>query len=148
MKLNKKKLGFTLIELLIVVAIVGVLILVGTPYYNKYIQSSEINSSLTSLNFYRTSIAVCLQTKVNQDVCNGGSSSIPKDFSDGSIKGIKSIETKKSIINVVSGTYLPELNDYVKIKYKPLQKESVIVWEISCSDYELGTIVDNCSSQY
>lgn len=149
MKKNKKdKKGFTLIELLIVVSIIGTLIAISIPYYNKYIQSAEVNSNLTSLNFYRTSIIVCLQTKTNYKLCNGGDFSIPKDFSDGSVTGIQSIKTSQSIIEVVSKTFLPDLNDYVKIKYKPISKSSVFEWEISCNDYNTGTIVDNCSKQY
>lgn len=148
MKLKKNIKGFSIIELLIGLLIVSILALVANPYYEKYIQNSKINSSLTGLNFYRTSIAVCLQSKIDYKVCNGGSYSIPKDFYNEDIQGIKSIETKQSIINVVSSVFLPDLDDFVKIKYRPVKKNSVIEWEISCNDYDIGTVVDNCSKQY
>ena len=144
MKLNKKNNGFTLIELLIGVIIIGVLIAIGSPYYNKYIQSSKVNSSLTSLSFYKTSIIVCLQTKTNHRVCNGGEHNIPQNFSDNSIRGIQSIKTKMSVINVVSEVFLPDINKHIKIQYKPISKKSVFEWEISCNDYNIGTIVENC----
>jgi len=147
MKLKKTK-GFSIIELLIVLLIISILALIANPYYEKYIQNSKVNSSLTGLNFYRTSIAVCLQTKIDYKVCNGGKYSIPKNFYNEDIKGIKSIETKESIINVVTSVFLPDLNDFIKIKYKPIKKNSVIKWEISCNDYNIGTIIDNCSKQY
>lgn len=148
LKITKKQKAFTLIELLVSVLIIGILILVGTPYYNKYIASSEINANLTSLNFYKTSIVVCLQTESNYRVCNGGTHSIPKNFNNNEINGIQSIDTKMSIIEVVSKTFSSDLEDFVKIKYKPLFKNNVIEWEISCNDYDVGTIVDNCSKQY
>lgn len=151
MKFEIKK-GFTLIELLVSICIISILIVSGIPYYHKFIQSSEINSSLSSLNFYKTSIVVCIQTKNNPKVCDSGNYSIPEEYFkkkyNSNIKGFNSIVINNSVIYAISETFLSELNDYINIKYTPIIKENLIEWEISCNDYSIGSIVDNCSKEY
>ena len=44
--MSKKKNGFTLIELMIVVAIIGILAVVGTPVYTNYLIRAQISEGL------------------------------------------------------------------------------------------------------
>ncbi len=142
------KKGFTLIELLISLFILGVLILMSEPFYSKYLKESEINSNLTSLNFFKTSISVCIQIKP-KEYCNGGVENIPRNFNNkNTINGFDSITTKKSNILVVTTTINPLSNKNVIVFFEPIVHRNHIQWLVSCSDFDIGTIVYNCSKQY
>lgn len=62
--------GFTLVELIIVVAIIGVMIGVATPFYKQYIHSANEKACLAEVQSYSNFVYYLLSTQNNEKITN------------------------------------------------------------------------------
>lgn len=137
--------GVTLIELLIVVVIVGLLATIAFPNYQKYVQSTKATTEMSSLNSYKTAVMLCIQINISRDSCNDGSENIPKGFSSAGKKGVESVSIKNAIIKTKLTAINPESKERVFVELAAMSFEGIFEWQISCSDFKYGSIVEGCS---
>lgn len=55
-KKNKNDAGFTLVELLVVLAIIGLLLAVGTPQVLKYLSSAKVDAAKTQISNFESAL--------------------------------------------------------------------------------------------
>ncbi len=152
----KMKKGFTLYEILIVTLIIGILGLLAIPNYESYIKNAKSTKGLSVLNSYKTIISTCITQNGNINLCSGGQYQIPNDITDrqsSTIDGIGIIKVDKGIINAtIEFLKKPVLTDsvnssYVYVNYTPVISQGAINWILSCSDFNVSSVVEGCTQQ-
>lgn len=143
-----KKNGLTFIELLVVLFIIGILSMVSLSNYYKNVKETELTSYLSSLNKYKNSILMCLYITGHKKKCDGGKENIPDNFNDNQIKGVNSVIVVDSVLYTQLDVVNPKNNQKISFSFNPVVKENVIEWNVSCSDYNVGSLFQKCEKLY
>ena len=86
---NKNQFGFTLIELLISIAIVGILMAIAIPSYQRYTRRAHYAEIVQAASPFKLGVEECYQVMGSLDGCIAGTNGIPNDT--GSVGMVKSV---------------------------------------------------------
>ena len=75
--------GFTLIELLIAIAIVGILVAVAVPSYQKYTKKAHYTSVVQAAAPFKIGLEECFQIMGDLSECSGGQNGVPSNITEG-----------------------------------------------------------------
>lgn len=80
---QRGQVGFTLIELMIVVAIVGILAVIGVPAYQNYSARAKFSEVVSNTGTFKTAVEMCAidQGAVPIAACAAGSNGVPAPVS-------------------------------------------------------------------
>lgn len=98
MRYNKK--GFTLLEMMIVVAIIGILISIVLPSYQRYTQRARFSEIVQAVAPYKIGVEECYQITDDLRTCQAGQSGMPDPIEHG-LGLVNALMVKSGIITVI-----------------------------------------------
>lgn len=102
--------GFSLIELMTVITILSILAAVGIPSYQNYTRRARFAEIISSVEIFKTAIAIALQQGSEPDAITTGSNGIPD--APKPTKNLASLKVEKAIITA-TGTALVNGATYI-----------------------------------
>ena len=129
--------GFSLIELLIVVAIVGILAAVATPFYQNYTAQAAFSEVISATNAYKTTVDICIATNGVPAGCDANSNGIPA--APAAIGNLASMTIDDGVITATaSGSAANPVNGLIGQTYvmTPTVNNGLVNWVITgtCND--------------
>lgn len=124
--------GFSLIELMIVIAIIGILVAIALPSYQKYTRRSHYTEVVQAAAPYKVGISECFQTLDSLESCQAGQNGVPEAISSGQGSGLIdsiSIEKNSSINVVPRAKYGIKSSDNYMLT--PSLENGALIWQSS-----------------
>lgn len=88
--------GFSLIELMIVIAIVGILAVIGIPSYQQYTQRARFSEVIASTEPFKIAVSIALQSGTPLTELNNSTHGIPTEPKP--TKNLASVKVESGII--------------------------------------------------
>ncbi len=119
--------GFTLIEIMIVVAIIGILAVIGLPAYLSYIEKSKFSEIILATSPYKTDVEICAQTNGSLNNCDAGSMGIQPPINQ-PVGNLASLDVSMGLIIATAVDTLAEGANYI---LEPTLENGRLTWVVS-----------------
>lgn len=129
-KLNPLHKGFTLIELMVVVAIVGILAVVASSYYQDYVIRSRVAEMVTDAESAKSSISEYILTN-NAYPPNGITAGVTT-FTSKMVKTM-TIGSNNGVITISSSTSVNGTANAIKIVLTPTLLGNTVSWKCTAT---------------
>ena len=136
----KKHNGFTLIELMIVIAIIGILVAVGIPSYQKYIIKAKYTEIVRAASNVRVSIEHCYHMNGSLTNCASGQNGLENTYNNSTDSLIKSIEISSSGTITITPNPVKGLDSQDTYILTPRATNHQLSWEQSGVAKEKGYV--------
>jgi type IV pilus assembly protein PilA len=130
--------GFTLLEMMIVIAIIGILISIVLPSYQRYTQRAHFSEIVQAVAPYKIGVEECYQITNSLSNCKTGQGGMPDAITRGAGL-VKTLHVKSGVITVV-----PQEKSGIKssdtLKLIPKIQYNHITWQQTGGAVDRGLI--------
>jgi type IV pilus assembly protein PilA len=92
--------GFSLIELMIVVAIIGILSVIGIPSYQIYTERARFAEVISAAEIYKTAVSLALQEGASLSELSNGNFGIPAEPKR--TKNLANVKVENGVITAIA----------------------------------------------
>ena len=136
--MKQQKKGFTLLEMMIVIAIIGILISIALPSYQRYTQRARFSEIVEATEPYKIGVEECYQITNDLKTCQAGQNGMPDPITQG--LGLVHTLTVKSGIIIATPQKQSGIRTTDTLILTPLIENNTIHWKQSGGAVERGLV--------